>query len=359
MLARNLGIRYFALLRRQPWPESSAIASRLESSQPIEEENSPYYHPGCFYPAQLGEVLGERYQIATKLGYGSGSTVWLARDLLQWRWVRERYVAVKIGSTGEYAQRKGVEAELATLKRISHAQPQHQGRHFARKLVDSFTIESANAQHVCLAFEPLREPLFLYRRRFIGDVIPPEVLKVIVQMILHGLDYLHSECQIIHTDLKPDNIMVRFEDPTLLKRDGQDEYYHPLPRKHKDGRIIYLSRNNYGVFTRPSGIVQITDFDLAVSGDTPRSGCISADIYRAPEAILETGYSYSADIWSLGVMLWDLLEGRRLFRTAIAASGEYDEQTHLAHITALLGPLPQELNGGRTAAMYFGSEGMM
>ncbi|KAK3707586.1 hypothetical protein LTR37_012081 [Vermiconidia calcicola] len=301
MLARNLGIRYFALLRRQPWPESSAIASRLESSQPIEEENSPYYHPGCFYPAQLGEVLGERYQIATKLGYGSGSTVWLARDLLQfclprpsglaltdelnrWRWVRERYVAVKIGSTGEYAQRKGVEAELATLKRISHAQPQHQ-------------------------------------------------------------------------DLKPDNIMVRFEDPTLLKRDGQDEYYHPLPRKHKDGRIIYLSRNNYGVFTRPSGIVQITDFDLAVSGDTPRSGCISADIYRAPEAILETGYSYSADIWSLGVMLWDLLEGRRLFRTAIAASGEYDEQTHLAHITALLGPLPQELNGGRTAAMYFGSEG--
>ena len=216
MLARDLGIRPFALLRRQPWPESSAIASRLESSQPIEEENSPYYHPGCFYPAQLGEVLGGRYQIATKLGYGSGSTVWLARDLLQfclprpsglaltdelnrWRWVRERYVAVKIGSTSEYAQRKGVEAELATLKRISHAQTQHEGWHFVRKLVDSFTIESANAQHVCLAFEPLREPLFLHRRRFIGDVIPPEVLKVIVQMILHGLDYLHSECQIIHT----------------------------------------------------------------------------------------------------------------------------------------------------------------
>ena len=103
-------------------------------------------------------------------------------------------------------------------------------------------------------------------------------------------------------DLKPDNIMVRFEDPTLLERDAQDEYHHPLPRKHKDGRIIYLSRNNYGVFSRPSGIVQITDFDLAVSGDTARSGCISADIYRAPEAILETGYSYSADIWSLGVM---------------------------------------------------------
>jgi serine/threonine-protein kinase SRPK3 len=104
-------------------------------------------------------------------------------------------------------------------------------------------------------------------------------------------------------DLKPDNIMVKIEDPSILERDARDEYDHPLPQKHADGRTIYLSRNNYGQLSVPTGIVQIVDFDLSVLGDMPRSGCIQAEIYRAPEVILDAGYTYSADIWSLGVMV--------------------------------------------------------
>lgn len=101
--------------------------------------------------------------------------------------------------------------------------------------------------------------------------MPPEIFKIILQEILHGLDYLHTECRIIHTgkyssfgqkcgsfftsigclrgesiDLKPDNIMVRLEDPDLLSKGAQDEFENPLPQKHcDDGRIIYLSRKNY------------------------------------------------------------------------------------------------------------------
>lgn len=66
-----------------------------------------------------------------------------------------------------------------------------------RKLVDSFTI--MDGKHDCLVFEPLREPLWLYCRRYVGGVIPADILKIILQMVLHGLDYLHSECQVIHT----------------------------------------------------------------------------------------------------------------------------------------------------------------
>lgn len=70
-------------LQAQPWPLSTIVAPLLDKSGPIEEENSPYYDPKFFYPARLGEVLNDRYQLATKLGSGSMSTLWLARDLSQ------------------------------------------------------------------------------------------------------------------------------------------------------------------------------------------------------------------------------------------------------------------------------------
>ena len=105
------------------------------------------------------------------------------------------------------------------------------------------------------------------------------------------------------TDIKLDNIMVKIEDPAILARDARDEYDHPLPQKHVNGRTIYLARNDYGQISTSTGVIQITDFDRSVSGDIQHTGCIQAEIYRAPEVILDAGYSYGADIWSLGVMV--------------------------------------------------------
>lgn len=98
--------------------------------------------------------------------------------------------------------------------------------------------------------------------------------------------------------------MIKVEDPSILEGSARDEYQHPLPQKScSDGRTIYLSRNDFGISQETTGIIQITDFDLSVRGDKPNRGCIQAEIYRAPEVILDAGYSYSADIWSLGVMV--------------------------------------------------------
>ena len=72
------------LFTRRPWPSSAAIAPRLENDQLIEEELTQYYDPSRFYPAQLGDVLNGRYQLATKLGHATSSTVWLAGDLNQY-----------------------------------------------------------------------------------------------------------------------------------------------------------------------------------------------------------------------------------------------------------------------------------
>lgn len=109
----------------------------------------------------------------------------------------------------------------------------------------------------------------------------------------------------VEPDLKPDNIMVKIEDASIFGRDAKDEYENPLPQKHLDGRTIYLSRNNYGPLSVPTGIIQIADFDLSVR-TTPgqvHTGAIQGEIYRAPEVILNAGYTSSADIWSLGVMV--------------------------------------------------------
>lgn len=72
-----------AALRHRPWPSSPAVAPQLDIKESIEEEKTPYYSPAKFYPAHIGEVLNDRYQLVTKLGYGSSSTIWLARDLKQ------------------------------------------------------------------------------------------------------------------------------------------------------------------------------------------------------------------------------------------------------------------------------------
>lgn len=97
--------------------------------------------------------------------------------------------------------------------------------------------------------------------------------------------------------------MIKVEDAAILERDAYDEYRDPLPQKVLEDRTIYLSRNNYGKFLRTAGLVQITDFGFSVSGATPQSGPIQAELYRAPEVVVDAGFTYSADIWSLGVMV--------------------------------------------------------
>lgn len=99
--------------------------------------------------------------------------------------------------------------------------------------------------------------------------------------------------------------MIKIEDRSIFERDAEDEFNDPLPQKHiDDGRIIYLARNNYGPLTRPTGTIQLVDFDLSIriKPGQIHTGAIQAERYRAPEVILDAGYTYSADIWSLGVM---------------------------------------------------------
>ena len=87
-----------------------------------------------------------------------------------------------------------------------------------------------------------------------------------------------------------------------------DEAEEPTPRKEEGNRFIYLSRN-FGDLKIPPGPPKIADFGLAVKGDVsrPHNYPIQADLFQAPEVILRAGWTYSVDIWNLGVMVSFLL----------------------------------------------------
>lgn len=72
------------IIRSVPCKPSPLPAKILPTADLVEEEHTPHYKPQHFYPVRLYEILNNRYQIATKIGWGTSSTVWLARDLHQY-----------------------------------------------------------------------------------------------------------------------------------------------------------------------------------------------------------------------------------------------------------------------------------
>ena len=90
-----------------------------------------------------------------------------------------------------------------------------------------------------------------------------------------------------------------------MAKSATDEFQNPLPQKVLADRVIYLSRNNFGEPSTKgfSGIVQIIDFGYSVLGGDLHYGPIQVEPFRAPEVILDAGWTYSSDIWNLGVMV--------------------------------------------------------
>lgn len=106
-------------------------------------------------------------------------------------------------------------------------------------------------------------------------------------------------------DLKLDNILVGFEDPSVIEDFVRAQAENPMPRKIRNGRSIYQSHNDFGPLKSFYILPKIADFGLAQKGDFSQLQLhpIQPDHYRAPEVILGAGWTYSADIWNLGVLV--------------------------------------------------------
>lgn len=157
-----------------------------------------------------------------KLGWGHFSTVWLSRDT-----VSDKHVALKVVRSAAHYTETAID-EIKLLSRIVKAKPSHPGRKHVVSLLDSFEHKGPNGVHVCMVFEVLGENLLGLIKRWNHRGIPMPLVKQITKQVLLGLDYMHRECGIIHTDLKPENVLIEIGDveqivKTYVKEESKKE----------------------------------------------------------------------------------------------------------------------------------------
>ena len=99
------------------------------------------------------------------------------------------------------------------------------------QLLDDFKISGVNGTHVCMVFEVLGHNLlkFIIRSNYQG--IPLKNVKLIMRQVLEGLHYLHAKCQIIHTDIKPENVLICVDEAHVRKIAAEATYFHKMGMK--------------------------------------------------------------------------------------------------------------------------------
>ncbi|KAF9455511.1 kinase-like domain-containing protein [Collybia nuda] len=172
-----------------------------------DEESPADYNAGGYLPVKVNDTFKDgRYRVIRKLGWGHFSTVWLVKDT-----VNRRHSALKVvKSAGRYAETARDEIKL--LSQVSSVSPTHPGRSHIVSFLDSFFYQGPEASHVCIIFEPLGENLLAMIERNKKKGVPRALVKMIAKQILLGLQYLHDECDLVHTDIKPENILISIPD---------------------------------------------------------------------------------------------------------------------------------------------------
>ncbi|KAK4255182.1 hypothetical protein QN277_008210 [Acacia crassicarpa] len=166
-----------------------------------EDEGTEDYRRGGYHAVRIGDTFKNGcYVVQSKLGWGHFSTVWLA-----WDTQRSRYVALKIQKSAQHYTEAAMD-EIKILKQVAEGDPYD--KKCVVKLLDHFKHSGPNGQHVCLVFEFLGDNLLTVIKYSDYRGIPISMVKEICFHILVGLDYLHRELSIIHTDLKPENVLL-------------------------------------------------------------------------------------------------------------------------------------------------------
>nr|ACS78058.1 AT02510p [Drosophila melanogaster] len=149
----------------------------------------------------------DRYHVIRKLGWGHFSTVWLCWDLQAMG-----YVAIKIVKSAPHFAETARD-EIKILKTVRETDPSNPRRHKTVQMLDDFKITGVNGTHICMVFEVLGDNLLKLIRKSNYRGIPLANVKTITRQVLEGLDYLHTCCKIIHTDIKPENVLLCVDEP--------------------------------------------------------------------------------------------------------------------------------------------------
>ncbi|PIA46711.1 hypothetical protein AQUCO_01500328v1 [Aquilegia coerulea] len=341
-----------------------------------EDEGIDAYRKGGYHAVRVGDLFaGGRYIAQRKLGWGHFSTVWLAYDTRC-----SRYVALKIQkSAAEFAQ--AALHEIEVLSAIANGDASNSK--CIVQLVDHFKHAGPNGQHLCMVLEFLGDSLLRLIRYNRYKGLPLNKVREICRWVLLGLDYLHRELGIIHTDLKPENVLllttldpakdpIRSEVPPILERpEGNGGVVMNMIEKklkrNAKRAVAKISRRRDSV----GGIVmererslegidircKIVDFGNACWVDKQFAEEIQTRQYRAPEVIIGASYACSVDMWSFACMAFELATGDILFAPK-GGQGFSEDEDHLALMMELLGKMPRKVAiGGSRSKDYFDRHG--
>jgi serine/threonine-protein kinase len=240
--------------------------------------------PAAVTPAPLAEPpqaqLAGRYRLLKELGKGGMGTVYLAQDELL-----KLQVAVKMllpgRQTAGAAERMRAEAALAI--RLTHPSVMRiYDLHFTD--TDRFIVMEY------LRGRPLDAVLQERGAMSVNETIE------IVQQVAAGLDYAH-QAGVVHRDIKPANIMLCWEQASgSTQASGTSGSQRPLAK--------------------------ILDFGIAKAQSDVRTGGTRAGTfgYMPPEQFLGKRYDRRADVFALGVMVYEMLTGELPFDRSGAIS---------------------------------------
>ena len=190
------------------------------------QESLKDYKHGGYHPVEVGDLFINRYLVVQKLGWGHFSTVWLCKDQ-----THGTYVAMKVQKSAPNYTEAALD-EIDLLLRISKnvkeplwataVQKYHKPEStsiekqgitaedcYVVQLLNTFSHTGVHGTHVCLVFEVLGVNLLEIIKFYQYKGIPIGLTRSISKQVLIGLDYLHRICGIIHTDLKPENVIVQ------------------------------------------------------------------------------------------------------------------------------------------------------
>lgn len=219
-------------------------------------------YPDGHYRIIIGELLDGRYAVQQQVGKGTFATVVRATDTKT-----GQDVAVKIACNNETMYKAGTK-EMDMLTELNAADRENR-RHIIQ-LLRNFDHKG----HMCLVFENLHSDLREVLKKFGRNVgINLKAIRTYGVQIFTALGHL-KRCQILHADLKPDNILVNQERSKL----------------------------------------KICDLGTASKArDAEITPYLVSRFYRAPEVILGMPFDYAIDMWSIGCTLFELYTGRILF----------------------------------------------
>ncbi|XP_047459607.1 SRSF protein kinase 3 [Mugil cephalus] len=327
--------------------EALGCHERLGPKDGQDSEDPREYCYGGYHPVQIGDTFNRRYQVISKLGWGYFSTVWLCVDLRL-----GRQVAVKVLKSGAGFAQAGQD-ELAILRCAGGPLARHSSSQRIVKLLDEFKLAGVNGIHMCLVLELLGPDLRSWQLCFGNPgLLKPQVKQILTQ-VLQGLDYLHTQCKIIHTDVKPENILLCLKEQSHKAPAGGSTSSSVLIGKEAKS----TEREQLNPHSLKEIAVKIGDLGSSCWVYKHFSEEIQTRQYRSLEVLLGSEYGPPADMWSVACMAFELVTGDPLFEPKASDSLSLEED-HIAQIMELLGKIPPAVAlSGKYSAEYFDRRG--